>query len=216
MIERYPDSVIMTRTHAMHGSSVDMTAYDDNSDNELRVDFISTTWMIIFMRMPRCNVRNSDDHKKLGTTPPELIDDSPIPKFMFSNGEAREGFTAEFIRYTNCLDPKSAYDDVEELEADYYVAILENGGMPGCQETLSCFETYSLKIIDDVVSFRNFDSNPHTVTSGIPEFGPSNEFDSELMKPGDQFLHKFTESDEYDYFCLIHPWQIGKIIAHEK
>ena len=29
MIERYPDSVIMTRTHAMHGSSVDMMAYDE-------------------------------------------------------------------------------------------------------------------------------------------------------------------------------------------
>ena len=109
------------------------------------------------------------------------------------------------------------HDDVEELEADYYVAIPENGGKPGCQENLSCFEPYSLKIkAGDVVSFRNFDSVPHTVTSGIPEFGSSNVFDSELMEPGDQFLHKFTESDQYDYFCMIHPWQIGKIIVHEK
>ena len=48
---------------------------------------------------------------------------------MFSNEAANEGFTAEFIRYTNCLDPKPVYDSVEELEADYYVAIPENGGM---------------------------------------------------------------------------------------
>ena len=70
--------------------------------------------------------------------------------------------------------------------------------------------------VGDVVSFRNFDSDYHTVTSGSLENGPNGEFDSVLMESGGQFLHEFTQSDEYDYFCMIHPWQIGKIIVHEK
>ena len=217
MIERYPDSIIMTRTHAMHGSSVDMMAYGDDSENELRVDIHLNQMDDYLHENARCNIRNSNDHGNLGTTPPEIIDNSPIPKTMFSNGEARDRFAADFIKYTNCLDLKPAHDDVEELEPDYYVAIPENGGVPGCQENLSCFEPYSLKIkVGDVVSFRNFDSDPHTITSGDPEFGSSHVFDSELMEPGDQFMFKFTESDEYDYFCMIHPWQKGKIIVHEK
>ena len=155
--------------------------------------------------------------KNLGTTSPEIMDDSPIPKMMFSNGEAREGFTADFIKYTNCIESKTIQDELEELEADHHIAIPENTGVPGCEEDLSCFEPYSLKIkVGDVVSFRNFDTDFHTVTSGIPEFGPNGLFDSALMEPGDQFLHKFTEADEYDYFCMIHPWQTGKITVHEK
>ena len=78
----------------------------NDSENELRVDIHLNQMDDYLHENARCNVRNSDDRKKLGTTPPELIDDSPIPKFMFSNGDAREGFTADFIRYTNCLDPK--------------------------------------------------------------------------------------------------------------
>ena len=54
------------------------------------------------------------------------------------------------------------------------------------------------------------------MTSGSPENGPNGEFDSALMEPGDQFFHEFTKADEYDYFCMIHPWQLGKIIVHEQ
>ncbi|MDH3277182.1 MAG: hypothetical protein OEL77_02995 [Nitrosopumilus sp.] len=217
MIERYPDSIVSTRSHAMHGSSIEMMAYNDNSDNELRVDIHFDQMSDYLFENARCNVMDHGDRKNLGTIPPEILDDSPIPKVMFSNGEAREGFTADFITYTNCIESKTIQDELEELDADHHIAIPENTGVPGCEEDLSCFEPYSLKIqVGDVVSFRNFDGDFHTVTSGSPESGPNGEFDSSLMEPGDQFLHKFTESDEYDYFCMVHPWQTGKIIVHEK
>lgn len=217
MIERYPDAVIITRTNAVHGSNIEMLAYSDDSDNELRVNMHYNPQDDSLFENARCHVRESGERNNLGTTPPEILDDSPIPKAMFKNGDAREGFVGDFIRYTNCLDSKQLEEEPEVLKADHHIAIPENTGVPGCEENLSCFEPYSLKIkVGNAVSFRNFDSEFHTVTSGTPEGGPDGMFDSELMESGDQFLHKFTEVDEYDYFCMVHPWQTGKIIVHEK
>lgn len=217
MMERYPDAFVTSRSHSSHGSNIEMKAYDNNSDNELRVDIHYQLVDDMVWESARCQTQGSSEHKKLGTIPPEMIDDPPIPKAMFTRGDAQEEFAADFVRYTNCLEMNNAQEIPEELEADHHIAIPENTGVPGCQEDLTCFEPYSLKIkVGDVVNFRNFDSDYHTVTSGSPENGPNGEFDSALMESGGQFLHEFTESDEYDYFCMIHPWQTGKIIVHEK
>ena len=41
--------------------------------------------------------------------------------------------------------------------------------------------------------------------------GPGGKFDSGLMKAGQTFSHKFSESGEYQYFCMIHPWATGSV-----
>lgn len=216
MLERYPDAVIQTRTHPMHGSSIEMQAYSEDGENELRVDIHYSQMDDMLWENSRCQVLNHD-RDKLGTDPPEIIDDSPIPKAMFKRGEAQEKFTGDFIRYTNCLNLNDAQKSLKQKEADHHIAIPEGTGVPECQKDLTCFEPYSIKIkVGEVVSFRNFDEDYHTVTSGIPEFGPDGEFDSSLMESGDQFYHEFSNVGEYEYFCMVHPWQTGKIIVHEK
>ena len=217
MLERYPDVTIQTRTNPSHGSSIELLAYSDDSENEFRVNIHYSQQDDRVWEDARCQIFGDDHRTELGTIPPELIDDSPIPKALFVRGTANQEFAADFIKYTNCLEMSEEEEMHLELEADHHVAIPENTGMPGCQKDLTCFEPYSLKIkVGEVVSFRNFDSEYHTVTSGSPEFGPDGEFDSSLMEAGDQFLHKFTDPDEYEYFCMVHPWQTGKIIVHEK
>jgi len=187
----------------------------DDDGNELatniRYDLLDTD----IRAHARCSLLDSGERKSLGTTPPEVIDDRSIPKRMFLTGSAHDEFSADFIKYTSCLDAKTPQVE-DELEADHYVAIPEGTEFPGCQETLSCFEPYSLKIkVGDVVSFRNFGSVSHTVTSGFWMIGPDGEFDSGVMDAGDRFLHKFTDADEYDYYCILHQWKAGKIIVHE-
>ncbi len=67
----------------------------------------------------------------------------------------------------------------------------------------------------DSVEWANADTAAHTVTSGTPQDGPDEIFDSSLFPPGDSFHHQFTEAGEYPYFCLVHPWMDGivKVVA---
>ena len=55
----------------------------------------------------------------------------------------------------------------------------------------------------------------HTVTSGTPEEGPDDLFDSSLFGPGKNFSYQFTEFGTYDYFCLVHPWMTGVVTVIE-
>lgn len=67
--------------------------------------------------------------------------------------------------------------------------------------------------IGDSITWKNADSAAHTVTSGTPTAGPDNIFDSGLYGPGKSFSHKFDEIGFYPYFCLVHPWMDGAVIA---
>jgi plastocyanin len=61
------------------------------------------------------------------------------------------------------------------------------------------------------VVWTNADSVSHTVTSGDPSAGPSGIFDSNLIKPGDIFSHRFDSVGTTTYFCSVHPWMTGKV-----
>ena len=61
------------------------------------------------------------------------------------------------------------------------------------------------------VVWTNADSVSHTVTSGDPNAGPSGIFDSNLIKPGNTFTHRFDSVGTTPYFCSVHPWMTGKV-----
>lgn len=67
----------------------------------------------------------------------------------------------------------------------------------------------------DSVRWSNADTESHTVTSGSPEEGQGEIFDSGLFKPGNSFIHTFDDLGEYSYFCLIHPWMQGTVFVVE-
>ena len=65
--------------------------------------------------------------------------------------------------------------------------------------------------VSDLIIWQNSDIGFHTVTSGK---GTSNGlFDSGLFGPGKTFSHQFTSSGTVDYFCAVHPWMTGTVIA---
>jgi plastocyanin len=65
----------------------------------------------------------------------------------------------------------------------------------------------------DTVNWINDDSEAHTVTSGTPSNGPASIFDSPILMPKNNYEQTFNQKGTFDYFCLIHPWKIGKIIV---
>ena len=65
--------------------------------------------------------------------------------------------------------------------------------------------------VRDKVIWKNEDSAAHTVTSGTPQHGPDGTFDSSLFMSGTNFEMLFDKKGIYPYFCMVHPWKVGKI-----
>ncbi len=98
------------------------------------------------------------------------------------------------------------------------VSIVAGSNVPGCQDTNQCFIPFSVSInVGDTILWSNDDTAAHTVTSGDPADAASLGalFDSSLILPGDTFSVNFAgfAPDQYDYFCLVHPWMTGEVIV---
>ena len=65
------------------------------------------------------------------------------------------------------------------------------------------------------VTWENCDSVGHTVTSGTPEGGLDDNFDSGMFLGGGTYCVTFDKTGTYRYFCIFHPWKEGKIIVTE-
>jgi len=67
--------------------------------------------------------------------------------------------------------------------------------------------------IGNTVSWVNDDEQVHTVTSGTPTGGPDGLFDSGLISSGDSFHQTYDTVGTFDYYCIVHPWMQGTVIA---
>ena len=78
--------------------------------------------------------------------------------------------------------------------------------VPGCEEIMECYLPASLTIgTGTTVIWKNLDSAVHLATSGTPEGGPDGIFDSGMIMADGIFEHEFTDSGEFQYYCLVHP-----------
>ncbi len=85
---------------------------------------------------------------------------------------------------------------------------------PGCEKTDSCYIPSKISIKSgDSVTWLNEDAAFHSVTSGY--YGnQSGLFDSEYLDPEESFTFIFENPGVYDYFCTLHPWMKGQVIAN--
>ena len=83
-------------------------------------------------------------------------------------------------------------------------------GTPGCEETSECYLPSSLTVgTGTTVIWENVDNAAHLATSGTPDGGPDGIFDSGMIMAGGTFEHEFSDSGEFQYYCIVHPWMIG-------
>jgi len=94
------------------------------------------------------------------------------------------------------------------------VIISPGSGVPGCEETLSCFSPDVVIVqVGDSVTWINKDSLAHTVTSGTAADGPDGNFDSSVFMASFDFTVQFPQDGWYDYFCMLHPWATGSVLV---
>jgi predicted secreted protein with PEFG-CTERM motif len=96
------------------------------------------------------------------------------------------------------------------------VSIPAGSSSPGCETTNECFVPDEVTVdVGGEVTWTNDDTAAHTVTSGSASGGPDGTFDSSLITAGKSFTYKFEEAGEFPYFCLVHPWMVGKVVVQE-
>jgi len=106
--------------------------------------------------------------------------------------------------------------EVEETEAEitgpiFPISILVNSAVQGNPD-YDPDVAYVSK--GSIVEWTNADSFAHTVTSSV-DVGET--FDSGLFNEGETFQLDTNTLDigEYEYYCLVHPWMVSKLIIEE-
>ena len=107
---------------------------------------------------------------------------------------------------------KAAADKAAALPMSVSIENAIGSSTPGCEP--DCFIPNKATIaVGGTVSFVNGDTAPHTSTSGRPADGPDGVWDSSLVMPGASYDTTISSAGSYDYFCMVHPWMTGTIIA---
>ena len=102
------------------------------------------------------------------------------------------------------------------LAEEVIITIPEGTSREGCEIMQECYIPDRLSIsVGDKIIWQNEDTAFHTVTSGKPESGSDNKFDSGMFSKGEEYSHEFRKSGTFDYFCLLHPWMEGTIIVEK-
>ncbi|TAK23203.1 MAG: amicyanin, partial [Nitrosarchaeum sp.] len=102
----------------------------------------------------------------------------------------------------------------EKRAAPVEVTMAQGASSPGCENTNECYLPYQVEIYSgEPVVWINTDSAAHTVTSGSPALHDG-LFDSGMLMPDQKWEFVFTESGQYDYHCMLHPWMTGKVIVN--
>jgi len=107
---------------------------------------------------------------------------------------------------------KAAADKAAALPMSVSVENATGSSSPGCEP--DCFIPNKVTVaVGGTVSFVNSDTAPHTSTSGSPSDGPSGVWDSSLVMPGAIYDTIISSAGTYEYFCMVHPWMTGTVIA---
>ena len=102
----------------------------------------------------------------------------------------------------------------EPVEFNGIISLPDGSGVPGCDDTNSCYIPFNVSIsAGEEITWSNDDTAAHTVTSGLAGT-PDGIFDSSLFMAGDTFSVTLDESGEYPYYCMVHPWMIGNITVN--
>lgn len=92
------------------------------------------------------------------------------------------------------------------------VSIPSGAGVPGCEETNECYIPTALTVsTGTTVIWENDDNAAHLATSGTPDGGPDGVFDSGMIMAGGTYEYEFSDSGEFEYYCVVHPWMIGTV-----
>ena len=130
----------------------------------------------------------------------------------YVESHAADKAAAEKAAADKAAADKAAAEKAAALPMSVSIENAIGSSTPGCEP--DCFIPNKATIaVGGTVSFVNSDTAPHTSTSGSPSDGPDGVWDSSLVMPGSSYDTTISSAGSYDYFCMVHPWMTGTIIA---
>ncbi len=87
------------------------------------------------------------------------------------------------------------------------VQILKNSGVDTTSPGYSPATIHLKMGVNNTVTWTNYDTAPHTVTS------TDKTFDSGNINPGESFTYTFTGAGTYQYYCVYHTWMRGTVVV---
>ncbi len=98
--------------------------------------------------------------------------------------------------------------------ADYNIDIPHDAGAQNCSSNTNvCFNPDEITVnVGDTITWTNKDGAEHTTTSGSGS--PSGLWDSGNLGLNESFTTTITQAGVLDYYCKLHPWQVGTVIAN--
>jgi len=92
------------------------------------------------------------------------------------------------------------------------VSIVKGASNPSTQKPYNPSPTNVA--VGRTVLWINNDNTAHTVTEGNPSGNtPTKGFDSGILGPGQTFKHAFDKPGTVGYYCRLHPFMLGQVIA---
>ena len=145
---------------------------------------------------------------------------------IFGEGYASDGHDDKDAEHEAMMADKAAADKAaaDKAAADKAAAAaakapmavtiepVAGSGAPGCEP--ECYSPSTATIsAGGTVTFDNTDNAPHTATSGTAANGPDGIFDSSLIMINSSYSVTLSDSGNYPYFCMVHPWMEGTVIV---
>jgi plastocyanin len=96
----------------------------------------------------------------------------------------------------------------------YSISIPNGADAQNCSKNLNaCFNPTTISVnVGDTIKWTNNDGTEHTTTSG-PSGSPDGLWNSGVLTSGKSFTTTITKTGTLNYYCLLHPWQIGVVIS---
>jgi plastocyanin len=94
--------------------------------------------------------------------------------------------------------------------------VIQDDSACGLNDTSCLFNpaSYNATVNGAAVNWRNDGGVNHTVTTNSTQNGSLPTFDSgSVGHNGGTYSHTFTVAGTYRYYCTIHPWMKGTIVA---
>ena len=108
------------------------------------------------------------------------------------------------------LQPPPPQQPFTSMPPTILVSIVQNAATRGNQ----AFQPNPIYVnILTGITWINYDTQIHTVTSGSVGSPSPGLFDSNILIPGNMFTNNFVQYGTFPYYCTLHPQMVGTVVV---